>query len=83
MTLFSEFENPNYDGNLKLLNFVRKAIVEFEDNREDCTCDWDAENGCWYRLDDKEQMAERVDALFFRLTQEVANGFPTLVPTES
>ena len=80
--MFTVLDNPIHDGNRKLLDFVRKAIVEFEDNREDCTCDWDAENGCWYRLDEKEQMGERIDALFFRLTQEVADGFPTLVPGE-
>lgn len=81
--MFTVLDNPIHDGNLKLLDFVRKTLVDHEDTAEECTCDTDYEDGCWYRLDDQEQMGERINALFFRLTQEVANGFPTLVPTES
>ena len=81
--MFTEFENPIHEGNLKLLDFIKKGIVQHEDWVEECTCDTDYENGCWYRMTDKEQMELRVDSVFRRLTQEVADGFPNLIPTES
>ena len=83
MSLFTEIDNPIHGGNKKLLEFIKKAIVEHEDTSEDCSCDYAPEFDCWYHMSDKEQMGERIDALFVRLTQEVADGFPNLVPTES